>query len=222
MTNAARHAARDARAGPARAPTASSTIEVTRRRRRPRRSAARAGVGLDVDARAGRRARRHAARSTPARRRHARRAPGCPLRRAAVTEATPIRVADRRRPPASATGCARCSSAADDVEVVGEAANGAEAVAARATSCSPTSSLMDINMPGLNGIEATRRIVDARPHVGVLVLTMFEDDDSVFAAMRAGARGYLLKGAGAGRDRCARSARSAAARRSSARRRAPR
>ncbi len=50
-------------------------------------------------------------------------------------------------------------------------------------------------MPPTNGIEATRRIVEMSPHIGILVLTMFEDDDSVFAAMRAGARGYLLKGA---------------------------
>src|SRR6185295_6173112 len=55
--------------------------------------------------------------------------------------------------------------------------------------------VMDLQMPELNGIEATQRIVEESPHIGVLVLTMFEDDDSVFAAMRAGARGYLLKGA---------------------------
>jgi DNA-binding NarL/FixJ family response regulator len=55
---------------------------------------------------------------------------------------------------------------------------------------------MDLHMPGLNGIEATRRIVAASPHIGVLVLTMLEDDESLFAALRAGARGYLLKGAG--------------------------
>jgi len=54
---------------------------------------------------------------------------------------------------------------------------------------------MDLNMPGLNGIDATRAILRANPGTGVLVLTMFDDDDSVFAAMRAGARGYVLKGA---------------------------
>jgi DNA-binding NarL/FixJ family response regulator len=54
---------------------------------------------------------------------------------------------------------------------------------------------MDLRMPEMNGIEATRRIVGTSPHIAVLVLTMFEDNDSVFAAMRAGARGYLLEGA---------------------------
>jgi DNA-binding NarL/FixJ family response regulator len=79
-------------------------------------------------------------------------------------------------------------------EVVGEATNGDEAVAA-AAALQPDLILMDLNMPGLNGIEATRRILASRPQTGILVLTMFDDDDSVFAAMRAGARGYLLKGA---------------------------
>ena len=81
-----------------------------------------------------------------------------------------------------------------DTEVVGEATTGEEAIA-RAASLQPDVILMDLNMPGMNGIEATRHIVQTSPHVGVLVVTMFEDDDSVFAAMRAGARGYLLKGA---------------------------
>jgi DNA-binding NarL/FixJ family response regulator len=79
-------------------------------------------------------------------------------------------------------------------EVVAEAATGEEAVEAAATH-QPDVVVMDLHMPGLNGIEATRHIVHHSPHIGVLVLTMFEDDASVFAAMRAGARGYLLKGA---------------------------
>lgn len=81
-----------------------------------------------------------------------------------------------------------------DAEVVGEAATGVQAVEA-AASLQPDLILMDLHMPEVNGIEATRRIVQASPHVAVLVLTMFDDDSSVFAAMRAGARGYLLKGA---------------------------
>ena len=81
-----------------------------------------------------------------------------------------------------------------EIDVVGEAGNGDEAIA-RATELQPDVILMDLKMPGTNGIEATRRIHEANPKVGVLVLTMFDDDDSVFAAMRAGARGYLLKDA---------------------------
>jgi DNA-binding NarL/FixJ family response regulator len=80
-----------------------------------------------------------------------------------------------------------------DIELIGEAADGDEAVTA-ALELKPDVVLMDVRMPGLNGIDATRRIVAADPGIGILVLTMFEDDDSVFAAMRAGARGYLLKG----------------------------
>ncbi|MDQ3779407.1 MAG: response regulator transcription factor [Chloroflexota bacterium] len=81
-----------------------------------------------------------------------------------------------------------------DTEVIGEAATGEEAIA-RAADLQPDVVLMDIQMPGINGIEATRQIVRESPHTGVIVVTMFEDDDSVFAAMRAGARGYVLKGA---------------------------
>jgi DNA-binding NarL/FixJ family response regulator len=80
------------------------------------------------------------------------------------------------------------------MEVVGEAATGKEVVE-RAAQLRPDVILMDIQMPNVNGIEATRRILEAYPQVGVVVLTMFEDDDSVFSAMRAGARGYILKGA---------------------------
>lgn len=84
---------------------------------------------------------------------------------------------------------------ASDIAVAGEAATGDEA-AALVEQLQPDVVLMDIQMPGMNGIEATRRITAASPHVGVIIVTMFEDDDSVFAAMRAGARGYILKGAG--------------------------
>jgi DNA-binding NarL/FixJ family response regulator len=81
-----------------------------------------------------------------------------------------------------------------DIEVVGEAATGAEAISL-AEELQPDVVLMDIQMPDLNGVEATRQIVQTSPHIGVIITTMFEDDDSVFAAMRAGARGYVLKGA---------------------------
>ncbi len=81
-----------------------------------------------------------------------------------------------------------------DMEVVAEAATG-EDVVERATEARPDVILMDIQMPGVNGIEATRRILGINPEIGIVVLTMFEDDDSVFSAMRAGARGYVLKGA---------------------------
>jgi DNA-binding NarL/FixJ family response regulator len=84
-------------------------------------------------------------------------------------------------------------SALPEIQLVGEAATGDEAIE-RALALQPDVVLMDLKMPGATGIEATRRILRENPHVGVLVLTMF-DDDSVFAAMRAGARGYLLKDA---------------------------
>ena len=83
---------------------------------------------------------------------------------------------------------------AGDIKVVGEAESGVDVVAA-AERLQPDVVLMDVNMPGIDGVEATRRIVDASPHVAVLVLTMHDDDETVFEAVRAGARGYLLKGA---------------------------
>jgi DNA-binding NarL/FixJ family response regulator len=81
-----------------------------------------------------------------------------------------------------------------NVEVVGTTGTGKQAVQLAAEH-QPDVILMDIQMPEMNGIDATRQIVETSPHIGVIVVTMFEDDDSVFAAMRAGARGYVLKGA---------------------------
>jgi DNA-binding NarL/FixJ family response regulator len=85
-------------------------------------------------------------------------------------------------------------TSAPNLELAGSADNGVDAVRT-ALDQQPDVVLMDLHMPRLNGIEATERIVRSSPHIGVLVLTMMEDDDSVFAAIRAGARGYLLKGA---------------------------
>jgi len=81
-----------------------------------------------------------------------------------------------------------------DVEVTGTAASGEEAVE-RAAELRPDLVLMDLQLPGISGIEATRAIVAADPSVRILVLSLFEDDDSVFLALRAGARGYVLKDA---------------------------
>lgn len=81
-------------------------------------------------------------------------------------------------------------------EVIGEAATGEEAVE-KAAEARPDIVLMDVQMPGMNGIEATRRILQSNSGASVVVVTMFGDDDSVFSAMRAGARGYVLKGADA-------------------------
>ena len=85
-------------------------------------------------------------------------------------------------------------SSATDLEVVAEAGGGERAISL-ATELQPDVIIMDLHMPGVGGIEATRRILRSSPHISVLVLSMFEDDDSIFAALQAGARGYLLKGA---------------------------
>jgi DNA-binding NarL/FixJ family response regulator len=82
----------------------------------------------------------------------------------------------------------------EEVEVVAEAATGSAAVR-EAVLHRPDVVVMDLQMPGLSGIEATRELRRAVPEASVLVLTMFEDDDSIFEAMAAGARGYVLKGA---------------------------
>ncbi|QMV45107.1 response regulator transcription factor [Cohnella cholangitidis] len=82
----------------------------------------------------------------------------------------------------------------EELEIVGEAESGDEAVRL-AESLQPDLILMDISMSGVNGIEATQQIIMTSPHIRILILTMFDDDNSVFSAIRAGARGYLLKGA---------------------------
>jgi DNA-binding NarL/FixJ family response regulator len=82
----------------------------------------------------------------------------------------------------------------EDVELAGEAEDG-EAAVRLAAELHPDVVVMDLDMPGIGGIEATRRIVAAQPSMAVLVLTMLDEDESVFAAMRAGARGYVVKGA---------------------------
>lgn len=91
-------------------------------------------------------------------------------------------------------GLSAALAAAPGLEVVGEASGGAMAVS-MAAALRPDVVVMDLNMPDLGGVEATRRIVAHVPGARVLVLTMFDDDESVFAAMRAGALGYLLKAA---------------------------
>ena len=106
----------------------------------------------------------------------------------------PIRVLVADDHPLFRDGLRVMLESVDDVEVLGEATTGEEAVAL-AISLRPDVVLMDVKMPGINGIEATRRVVQAHPEIQVLMLTMLEDDDSIFAALRAGARGYLLKGA---------------------------
>ena len=96
--------------------------------------------------------------------------------------------------PAYRRGLELMLTNSSDIEIVGEADTGERAVGL-ATSLTPDVILMDLRMPDLDGIEATRRVSQSGSIAAIVVLTMFEDDDSVFAAMRAGARGYLLKGA---------------------------
>lgn len=107
----------------------------------------------------------------------------------------PIRIVIADDHPMFRFGLRTRLDAEPQMEVAGEAASGEEAVKL-AGEIMPDVLLMDLNLPGINGIEATRRIREINPQVAVLILTMF-DDDSIFAAIRAGARGYLLKGADA-------------------------
>lgn len=96
--------------------------------------------------------------------------------------------------PVVRRGLAALLGTLEDFEVVGEAADGESAVR-EAQLTKPDVVLMDVRMPGMDGVEATRRIRKAVPEVAVLVLTMYNEDATVFTAMQAGAQGYLLKGA---------------------------
>ena len=105
----------------------------------------------------------------------------------------PLRVLLADDHPVFRRGLGALLSSLEETVVVGEASDGADAVRL-AAELAPDVVVMDLNMPGMNGVEATRGIIADRSNTAVLVLTMSEDDDSVFAAMRAGARGYLVKG----------------------------
>lgn len=107
---------------------------------------------------------------------------------------TPLRVLIADDHPVFRDGIRALLEATAGVLVVGEATTGEEAVAL-VGQLAPDLILMDVGLPGINGIEATRRIVAAQPETRVLVVTMFEDDANVFAALRAGAGGYILKDA---------------------------
>ena len=114
----------------------------------------------------------------------------------------PIRVLVADDHPLFCDGLAALLTDGPGTELAGAAATGTDAVdLARETQ--PDVVLMDLHMPGMNGIEATRRFVASCPQTAVLVLTMFDEDSWVLSALRAGARGYLLKGASREQIRCA-------------------
>ncbi len=106
----------------------------------------------------------------------------------------PLRVLVVEDHPLFRKGVVALLDAVPDLSVAGVAVSGEDAVA-RAPELRPDVVLMDLQLPGMSGIEATRAIVAAEPDVRVLVLTLFEDEHSVFLALRAGARGYVLKDA---------------------------
>lgn len=111
-----------------------------------------------------------------------------------MTASTPVRVVLADDHPVVRDGLSALLSSVPGIEVVGTAATGREAVRAAVTQ-RPDVLVLDVQMPELDGVAAAREIARTAPAVAVLMLTMFDDDDSVFAAMRAGARGYVLKGA---------------------------
>jgi DNA-binding NarL/FixJ family response regulator len=98
--------------------------------------------------------------------------------------------------PSMRAGVRALLELAGDIQVVSDVGTGEDAVRV-AMELQPDVVTMDLRMPGIGGVEATRAIVTQSPHIAVLVMTMVEDDDAIFAALRAGARGYLLKESGA-------------------------
>jgi DNA-binding NarL/FixJ family response regulator len=106
----------------------------------------------------------------------------------------PLRVLIADDHPLFRKGMRALLTAMLDTEVVGEATTGQEAIEL-AAALQPDVILMDLQMPGINGIEATRQVLHTSPHIRILVVTLFEDDASIFTALRAGARGYILKDA---------------------------
>ena len=106
----------------------------------------------------------------------------------------PLRVVVVDDHPMFLQGLRTVLAASPDIDLVGQGTTGQEAIDLTREH-RPDVVVMDLHMPEVNGVEATRRICQLRPETAVLVLTMVNDDDSVFAAVRAGARGYLLKGA---------------------------
>ncbi|MGX4687796.1 response regulator [Streptomyces sp. JNUCC 63] len=111
-----------------------------------------------------------------------------------TSAARPIRVLIADDHPVVRRGMSALLTSLDGVEVIAEAATGEEALR-EAQLNRPDVVVMDIRMPAMDGVEATRRLAALLPDVAVLVVTMYEDDETVLSALRAGARGYLLKGA---------------------------